>query len=201
MKIKKAVLSTISAGALLSVGTTIANADTTVTVKSGDTVSQLAADHNTTIDAVVNANHLQNGGSLIFVDQSLVMPDANGSATTTTPAAATQTAPVAAAITTTTTTTQAATSTPAAAMTDTTTAPAAASSSDSAAQAYIAARESGGSYTAQNGQYYGKYQLSMDKLGGDLSAAHQEAVATQYATSRYGSWSAAQSFWQSNGWW
>ncbi|MCR5524116.1 MAG: peptidase M23, partial [Lactobacillus sp.] len=69
-----------------------------------------------------------------------------------------------------------------------------------AAKAWIAARESGGNYGAQNGQYIGKYQLSASYLNGDYSAANQERVADQYVASRYGSWSAAQSFWQSHGW-
>ena len=71
---------------------------------------------------------------------------------------------------------------------------------DAAAKAWIAARESGGSYSARNGQYIGKYQLSASYLNGDYSEANQERVADQYVASRYGSWSAAQSFWQSNGW-
>ena len=71
---------------------------------------------------------------------------------------------------------------------------------DSAAKAWIAARESGGSYSARNGQYIGKYQLSASYLNGDYSEANQERVADQYVASRYGSWSAAQSFWQSHGW-
>ncbi|MGM9888519.1 MAG: peptidase M23, partial [Limosilactobacillus sp.] len=75
-----------------------------------------------------------------------------------------------------------------------------ASGSDAAAKAWIAARESGGSYTAQNGQYYGKYQLSSSYLNGDYSAANQERVADNYVASRYGSWTAAQQFWQSHGW-
>ena len=74
------------------------------------------------------------------------------------------------------------------------------SGNDAAAKAWIAARESGGSYTAQNGQYVGKYQLSASYLNGDYSAANQERVADQYVASRYGSWSAAQAFWQSHGW-
>ena len=186
------LLSTVSAGALLSVGTVVANADTNVTVKNGDSVSKLAADNHTTVEAIVNANHLQNGGNLIFVDQSIVVPDADANANTKDAAQQntqqqsaqqTQAAPAAG---------QQASSTQAAP---------AASGSDDSAKAWIAARESGGSYTATNGQYYGKYQLSYDKLGGDLSPEHQEAVATQYAVSRYGSWSAAQSAWQSQGWW
>ena len=71
---------------------------------------------------------------------------------------------------------------------------------DAAAKAWIAARESGGSYSARNGQYIGKYQLSASYLNGDYSEANQERVADQYVASRYGSWIAAQSFWQSHGW-
>ncbi|MGO2952803.1 MAG: hypothetical protein ACTIDH_04035 [Lactobacillus sp.] len=74
------------------------------------------------------------------------------------------------------------------------------SSGDAAAKAWIANRESGGSYTARNGQYIGKYQLSSSMLNGNYSAANQEQVANNYVNSRYGSWSAAQSFWQANGW-
>ena len=69
------------------------------------------------------------------------------------------------------------------------------------ARDFIAQRESGGSYTATNGQYIGKYQLSRSYLNGDYSPANQERVANNYATSRYGSWEQAQQFWQVNGWW
>lgn len=74
------------------------------------------------------------------------------------------------------------------------------SSSEAAAKAWIASKESGGSYTASNGNYYGKYQLSLSYLNGDTSAANQEKVANSYVQSRYGSWTAAKSFWQANGW-
>lgn len=78
------------------------------------------------------------------------------------------------------------------------------SSSEEAAKEWIAQKESGGSYTVQNvnhyGNYYGKYQLSISYLNGDLSAANQEKVADQYVASRYGSWTAAQAFWESHGW-
>ena len=75
-----------------------------------------------------------------------------------------------------------------------------ASGSEAAAKAWIAGRESGGSYSARNGQYIGKYQLSASYLGGDYSAANQERVADNYVKSRYGSWTGAQKFWQTNGW-
>ena len=74
------------------------------------------------------------------------------------------------------------------------------SGDEAAAKAWIANKESGGSYTAQNGQYYGKYQLSSSCLNGDYSAANQEQVADNYVANRYGSWTAAQQFWQSHGW-
>ena len=74
------------------------------------------------------------------------------------------------------------------------------SGSEAAAKAWIAGRESGGSYSARNGQYIGKYQLSASYLGGDYSAANQERVADNYVKSRYGSWTGAQKFWQANGW-
>lgn len=74
------------------------------------------------------------------------------------------------------------------------------SAEDSAAKEWIAQKESSGSYTAQNGQYYGRYQLSLSYLGGDLSPENQERVADNYVVSRYGSWSAAKGFWLANGW-
>lgn len=75
-----------------------------------------------------------------------------------------------------------------------------ATGSEASAKAWIASRESGGSYSASNGQYVGKYQLSASYLNGDYSAANQERVADNYVKSRYGSWAAAKSFWQANGW-
>lgn len=75
-----------------------------------------------------------------------------------------------------------------------------ASGSEADAKEWIANKESGGSYTATNGQYYGRYQLTNSYLNGDYSAANQEAVADNYVAQRYGSWSAAKSFWEANGW-
>lgn len=73
------------------------------------------------------------------------------------------------------------------------------SSSESAAKAWIANHESGGSYSARNGQYIGKYQLSASYLHGNYSAANQERVANQYVKARYGSWTNAMHHWQANG--
>ena len=71
---------------------------------------------------------------------------------------------------------------------------------DAEAKEWIAQKESSGSYTAQNGQYYGRYQLTITYLNGDLSPENQEKVANEYVTNRYGSWSAAKNFWIANGW-
>lgn len=70
----------------------------------------------------------------------------------------------------------------------------------SSAKAWIINHESGGSYTATNGRYYGAYQLDVSYLGGDLSPENQDRVAEQYVNNRYGGWDGAMSFWQSHGW-
>lgn len=73
-------------------------------------------------------------------------------------------------------------------------------STSNTAKEWIAQRESGGSYTARNGRYYGRYQLDSSYLKGDYSAANQEKVADNYVRNRYGSWENAKAHWLSNGW-
>lgn len=70
------------------------------------------------------------------------------------------------------------------------------------AKEWIAQRESGGDYDAvsPSGNYVGRYQLSKDKLNGDYSPQHQDEVADRYVKERYGSWSKAQEWWASHGW-
>lgn len=80
-------------------------------------------------------------------------------------------------------------------------APTSSSWSDAAsAKAFIIGKESGGSYTATNGRYYGAYQLDSSYLNGDYSAENQDRVAENYVNNRYGGWEGAASFWQSHGW-
>ncbi|WEG74206.1 LysM peptidoglycan-binding domain-containing protein [Vagococcus intermedius] len=74
------------------------------------------------------------------------------------------------------------------------------SGSDADAKAWIAMRESTNSYTAQNGYYYGKYQLGQNLLKYGTSPEGQERAADEYVSERYGSWSNAQQFWMSNNW-
>ena len=156
----------------------VANADS-YTVKSGDTLSAIAKEKNTTVDAIAKKNKISNV-NLISVGQVLEIEDANTTQKTTEQATTSKTD-----------TTQA---------TTTVSASDGLSAEDAAAKEWIAQKESSGSYTAQNGQYYGRYQLTLTYLNGDLSPANQEKVANQYVVSRYGSWSAAKNFWLANGW-
>ncbi|MDD6454340.1 LysM peptidoglycan-binding domain-containing protein [Limosilactobacillus mucosae] len=202
---KKAMKITAAVAGAVALGTvgaaTTANADTTYTVQSGDTLSSISykLGHNLDfVDQLAQNNNIADK-NLIYVGQQLtikddgevVVSDQNGQQTT---VAQVQTQPAAQ---TTAVAQSAASQAPASTQSTYTSA---VDGSDAAAKAWIAARESGGSYTAQNGQYYGKYQLSSSYLNGDYSAANQERVADNYVASRYGSWTAAQQFWQSHGW-
>lgn len=74
------------------------------------------------------------------------------------------------------------------------------SKKERAAKRWIAMRESGGNYTARNGSCYGKYQLSIGYLHGNLSPKNQELTADRYVYSRYGSWVNAKRFWLAHNW-
>lgn len=207
MKFNKVALSIACAAGFTVAGAAAANADT-VTVKSGDTLSQIADENNTTVSSIQSLNSLQNI-HLIFPGQKLVINANNGdaavstqqSAQTTQQASQQQTPQQASQQQTTQQASQQQTMQQASQQqTMQTTQQAVASSSEQAARDWIASRESGGSYTAQNGNYYGKYQLSSAYLGGDYSAENQERVANSYVLNRYGSWANAKSHWLQNGW-
>lgn len=167
----------------------------TYTVKSGDTLSEIAEKYNTTAEKLAAKNNIKDI-HLIYVDQVLVI---EGTASTTAPAATTEkTAPVA---TETVEEAPAATTTyEAPAAESNTVATSTVSGSEAEAKEWIAQKESGGSYTATNGQYIGRYQLTDSYLNGDYSAENQERVADAYVAGRYGSWTAAKNFWLNNGW-
>ena len=175
-----------------------AQESSTYTVKEGDTLSEIAETHNTTVEKLAENNHIDNI-HLIYVGQELVIdgpvaPAVTPAPTTyAAPAAQDETvsAPVAE-------TTEVAEETVA---TTETSAPAATvSESEAEAKEWIAQKESGGSYTATNGRYIGRYQLTDSYLNGDYSAENQERVADAYVAGRYGSWTAAKNFWLNNGW-
>ena len=195
---KTAVIASAAALTGVFASTAVANADT-VTVKSGDTVSKLAKDYNTTVDAIVHTNKLSNA-NLIFVGQKLEIGEAT-QADNNQQAAQDQQSQQAAQDQQSQQVAPAASSQQATTNYNTTSNYTSnVSGNEQAAKEWIAARESGGNYGARNGQYIGRYQLSASYLGGDYSPANQERVADQYVASRYGSWSAAQSHWLSNGW-
>lgn len=166
-----------------------AQESSTYTVKEGDTLSEIAETHNTTVEKLAENNHIDNI-HLIYVDQELVID--GPVAPVATPAPATYAAP--------------------AAQDETVLAPVAeipvvsetvvstVSGSEAEAKEWIAQKESGGSYTATNGRYIGRYQLTDSYLNGDYSAENQERVADAYVAGRYGSWTAAKNFWLNNGW-
>ncbi|HEW8371118.1 TPA: LysM peptidoglycan-binding domain-containing protein [Streptococcus pneumoniae] len=166
-----------------------AQESSTYTVKEGDTLSEIAETHNTTVEKLAENNHIDNI-HLIYVDQELVID--GPVAPVATPAPATYAAP--------------------AAQDETVSAPVAetpvvsetvvstVSGSEAEAKEWIAQKESGGSYTATNGRYIGRYQLTDSYLNGDYSAENQERVADAYVAGRYGSWTAAKNFWLTNGW-
>ena len=175
MSVKRVIGLSLLSGMFIPV---LASAES-YTVKSGDTLSAIAKEKNTTVDAIAKKNKISNV-NLITVGQVLEIEDEKAT-TNTTEQAATSKA----------NTTQA---------TTTVSASDGLSAEDAAAKEWIAQKESSGSYTAQNGQYYDRYQLSLSYLNGDLSEANQEKVANQYVVNRYGSWSAAKNFWLANGW-
>lgn len=165
------------------------------TVKSGDTLSQIAVDHNMKLDDLYKLNTKYNSeNTLIYPGDQINVAD-NGQVQQAAPQQQTQQAPVQQQPQQSAPVQQAAPQQQAQ-----TSYQSSVSGNDAAAKAWIAGRESGGNYNARNGQYIGKYQLSASYLGGDYSPAHQEAVADQYVANRYGSWSNAQQFWMTHGW-
>ena len=172
----------------------------TYTVKEGDTLSEIAETHNTTVEKLAENNHIDNI-HMIYVGQELVIdgpaaPVASASTTYEAPAAQDETVSATVAET-----TEVEEETPVVSETVAEeTVASTVSGSEAEAKEWIAQKESGGSYTATNGRYIGRYQLTDSYLNGDYSAENQERVADAYVAGRYGSWTAAKNFWLNNGW-
>lgn len=183
--------------AFLAPSLTFAQESKTYTVKAGDTLSEIAETHNTTVEKLAKLNNIKNI-HLIYVDQVLVIDGEAPAASTTTeaPVAEVEETPAVAE-----TVVEETYEAPAPAAAESYSAPAATvSGSEAEAKEWIAQKESGGSYTATNGRYIGRYQLTDSYLNGDYSAENQERVADAYVAGRYGSWTAAKNFWLNNGW-
>ena len=178
-----------------------AQESSTYTVKEGDTLSEIAETHNTTVEKLAENNHIDNI-HLIYVGQELVIDGPVAPAAT--PAPATYAAPAVQDETVSATvaeTTEVEEENPVVSETVAEeTVASTVSGSEAEAKEWIAQKESGGSYTATNGRYIGRYQLTDSYLNGDYSAENQERVADAYVAGRYGSWTAAKNFWLNNGW-
>lgn len=185
----------------------------TITIQSGDTLSKLAAEHNTTVRTLQNMNNIKSA-NLIYAGAQLEVGDGNGNATYQAPvkqqttqstykapaqqqtqAKSTYKAPVQQKQ-------QAQTQTKSYQSTQKVSNASSYQGSSSSAKSWIAQKESSNSYEARSatGKYIGKYQLDKSYLNGDYSAANQERVADNYVKQRYGSWEKAKQFWVSNGW-
>lgn len=182
------VLGAITGLSILGVST-VASADTSYTVKRGDTLWGISQTYNTPLTDLFSENGLSES-SIIYPGDTIKIGSSEA-----TYVAPKQTTPS------TRSNTQVNNSSvqyKPVAKNSTATNQSNYSGNTSSAKAWIANKESGGSYSARNSQYIGKYQLSASYLNGDYSAANQERVADKYVAQRYGSWEKAKEFWLSH---
>lgn len=175
--LKTTIAGLVAGISLLTAGVVSAE---TYTVQSGDTLSEIAETHNTTVEKLAEQNKITNL-DFIHVGQVIELGDVTVKAVESSVEQTQSTS---------TSTATATTSTYSSNL----------SAEDAAAKEWIAMKESSGSYDARNGIYIGRYQLTNTYLNGDYSPENQERVADAYVASRYGSWSAAKAFWLVNGW-
>lgn len=214
--LKKLALVSGAVMGAMAIGATTANASTKldqnhVRVEQGDTVSQIAKDNGTTVDAIVQANHLTNP-DMIFVGDNLVLtPNADNNnnqsanAQNNVQPASQATNKVAPAQATNTTNNQASQTSqaPVAQTTKVTTGSVhdqfIAAGGNEAMWNAIVIPESGGNPNASNGQYSGLGQTNQS--WGTGSVAEQTQGMINYANSRYGSVSNAINFRMSHNFW
>ena len=207
----------IFVGDKLETNTNINQADNTYTVVAGDTLSKIADEHNLTVANLKSYNNLTS--DLIMVGQVLQLTGQTPASDNTSVQTQSDTQQTQMAVSQPQQKTQTQTQTqtytqpqetqqaPQTQQSQTYAQPQQSqtttsqlSGSEEQAKAWIANKESGGSYNARNGRYIGKYQLDSSYLHGDYSAENQERTAQNYIQSRYGSWQSAQQFWINNGW-
>ncbi|HFU3724687.1 TPA: LysM domain-containing protein [Streptococcus suis] len=177
--LKTTIAGLVAGISLLTAGVVSAE---TYTVKSGDTLSEIAETHNTTVEKLAEQNKITDL-DFIHVGQVIELGDVAVKAVESSVEQ-----------------TQSTTSSTSTATATTSTYSSNLSAEDAAAKEWIAMKESSGSYDARNGIYIGRYQLTNTYLNGDYSPENQERVADAYVASRYSSWSAAKAFWLANGW-
>ncbi len=201
MKNAKLILSSVVTLATMGMTAGVASADT-YSVKSGDTLSEIAETNNTTIEKLAALNGITNVNFLSIGQEIEVSADAS----TAESAAVTTTATSEA-----TTTTSESTTTVATATTTSTTS-SATTTSGSVYEQFIAAGgtdamwtaivmpESGGNPDAVSANGYRGLGQTKEAWGTG-SVVTQTAGMINYAVSRYGSIENAISFRQANGWW
>lgn len=179
----------------------------TITIQKGDTLWEYSQKYNIHVDTIAKFNNIDLNKYMMWPGDKINIPDGEDNESgaqftnrfvAATPAVSTYTKPA-----TQVTTQSVQQSTPVQTeptTTTSTTATASLSSSEASAKAAIAYRESRDSYTAQNGKYYGKYQLDLSYLNGDLSQANQEATADKYVKNRYTTWVNALAHSNATGW-
>ena len=195
--LKKGIVS-LALGLGLLGASQVAQADT-VKVSSGDTISQIAQEHNDTVSHIEKVNHLKDV-SLIFPGDKIVTGDTKPAKrdikAQNTPQESTQ-APVQQSKP-----TQVQTPAPAPKVAQKANNGVSQGISNNIGSAgeEIARGESGGDYNARNGRFVGKFQLDAQYLNGDYSPANQDRTFLKYCNDRYGSVEAALAFRQSHGW-
>lgn len=168
--------------------TSQSNKQKNITIRWGDTVSELAEEYKTSVAGIVNANHLQDP-NFILAGHSLLIPGNVGQTAVNVKTETPSTSAISTKYVSATTNKTSSSSGSGAESTD-----------EAQARAYVVAHESGGDYNARNGKYIGKYQLDSSYLKGDYSAANQERVANRYVAQRYGTWVKAMQHWKNNSW-
>ncbi len=194
MKNAKLILSSVVTLATMGMTAGVASADT-YSVKSGDTLSEIAETNNTTIEKLAALNGITNVNFLSIGQEIEVSADASTAESAAVTTTATSEATTTVATATTTSTTSSATTT-----------------SGSVYDQFIAAGgtdamwtaivmpESGGNPDAISANGYRGLGQTKEAWGTG-SVATQTAGMINYAVSRYGSIENAISFRQANGWW
>ncbi|WP_373751670.1 LysM peptidoglycan-binding domain-containing protein [Weissella soli] len=194
MKNAKLILSSVVTLATMGMTAGVASADT-YSVKSGDTLSEIAETNNTTIEKLAALNGITNVNFLSIDQEIEVSADASTAESAAVTTTATSEATTTVATATTTSTTSSATTT-----------------SGSVYDQFIAAGgtdamwtaivmpESGGNPDAVSANGYRGLGQTKEAWGTG-SVATQTAGMINYAVSRYGSIENAISFRQANGWW
>ncbi|XIF20555.1 MAG: LysM domain-containing protein [Acetilactobacillus jinshanensis] len=162
---------TVALSAMVAMSMSRANATSQIIVHTGDTISSIAHKYHVSESSLMAKNHLT-GGATLRNGQTITLPD-NDLDSSSQGSLDNQ---------------------------DTQDTSKKLPKNEQAAKDWIAFHESRGEYDANNGHYYGKFQLDPSLLHGDYSKANQEKTADNYVHNRYGDWIHAKRFWEAHNW-